>query len=90
MTKFLIALAMGFSLSTSLMAEETTSEAVKEKAHDVKRDLKKKAHRIEEAACAEGDAKCLAKKAKNRGSEAKEYMQDKATEMKDKVDSDGK
>jgi hypothetical protein len=34
----------------------------------------------------ESDAKCLAKKAKHRGTETKDYVNDKAKETKDKAD----
>lgn len=68
-------------------AEETLSEKAKATANDVKRSAKKGAHRVEEAMCAEGDAKCLKKKAENRVKEGSDYVKDKAEETKNAIDS---
>jgi hypothetical protein len=70
-------------------AEESVSEKASAKAHDAKRAMKKGGHRVAEAVCMEGDAECLARKAKNRAVEAKDYTKDKAIEVKDKADADG-
>lgn len=89
MLHFIFASAMALS-SVTVLANESMSEKANAKAHDAKRAIKKGAHRTAEAVCMEGDAKCLAKKAKNRVEEGKDYAKDKATETKDAVDSDGK
>ena len=80
--------ALGFLNFTH--AEESTAEKANAKANDMKRTVKKKGHRVEEMVCAEGDAKCLAKKAGHRGQEGTDYAKDKAKETTDKVDSDAK
>ncbi len=67
-------------------ADENLPEKATDKVHDTKREMKKKAHRGEEKSCAESDAECLAKKAKNRSTEAGDAVKDKATETKNKVD----
>jgi hypothetical protein len=76
--------------SVTVLANESMSEKASGKAGDAKRAIKKGAHRAGEAVCMEGDAKCLAKKAKNRVEETKDYGKDKAIEAKDAVDADGK
>jgi hypothetical protein len=76
--------------SNVALAEEVLGEKATDKGRDVKRDVKAKAHRIEEKACDKNDEKtyadCMAKKASNRASEATEATKDKATEVKNKVD----
>ena len=72
------------------LAAESMSEKANSKAKDAERSAKKMGHRAGEMVCMEGDMECLAKKAKHRGAEAKDYMKDKATETKDAVDADGK
>lgn len=89
MLKVIFATMLAFS-GFSLFAEESMSEKANSKAHDAKRAVKKGGHRVAEAVCAEGDVKCLEKKAKNRAEEGKDYVKDKAQETKDKVDADGK
>ncbi len=82
-----VAVLSGFLLCGSMaMAERTTGEAVDAKANDAGRALKKGGNRVKEAVCAEGDAKCLGKKAKHRGQEGIDYTKDKAKELKDQVD----
>ena len=67
-------------------AEQSTSEKVDTTANDAKRSIKKGGNRVKEAVCAEGDAKCLGKKAKHRVQEGADYSKDKAKEAKDHVD----
>lgn len=69
-------------------AAETLSEKAQAAGNDAARAMKKGVHRIEEAACAEGDIKCLEQKAKHRLEEAKDYTKDKAAEIKNEVDDD--
>lgn len=82
---FMLAIAGAY-----VIAEESVSEKTSAKAHDAKRAMKKGGHRMAEAVCMESDAECLAKKAKHRAVEAKDYTVDKAHEAKDKVDADSK
>lgn len=74
----------------ALHAEETIGEKAAATANDAQRAVKKGAHRAEEMVCMEGDAKCLAEKAKHRAQEAGDYTKDKAKEVKNTVDSDKK
>jgi hypothetical protein len=67
-------------------ADETPGEKATATSDSVGRKMNKAGHRLEEAVCQEGDAKCLAKKAKHRVQEGSNYMKDKAKETKDKAD----
>jgi hypothetical protein len=82
---FLTAFAFAGALA---FAEQSTTEKGSATAHDGARKMKKMGHRMQEAVCAEGDAACLAKKAKHRAEESKDYMKDKTKEGVDKMDSD--
>lgn len=73
-------------LGSTSFADQTTGEKVDAKMNDAKRSMKKGGNRVKEAVCAEGDAKCLGKKAKHRGEEGVDYTKDKAKELKDQVD----
>lgn len=79
--------AVGIS---SVYAAETVGEKADAAANDAARAVKKGVHRAEEAVCMENDAKCLAEKAKHRAQEAGDYTKDKAKEVKNSVDNDGK
>ena len=68
--------------------EETITEKAEAAANDAARSVKKGAHRVEEAVCAEGDMKCLSEKAKHRAEEGKDYTKDKYKEVKNSMDSD--
>lgn len=70
----------------SAFADETASEKVGSTAKDAKRSVKKHVNKAKEAMCAEGDAKCLAKKAKHRVEEGAETVKDKTNDTVDKVD----
>lgn len=87
-TCLVLALAMAAPVVAS--AAESRREGTNAEANDVKRKMKKGAHRVEEAVCMEGDAKCAAKKVGNRAEEAKDATKDKAKEVRDKIDADGK
>ncbi len=65
-------------------------EKAEAKVHDVKRGVKKTAHRVKEKLCAKSDAECLKQKAAHRVEETTEYMKDKAAELKNNVDSNKK
>jgi len=69
-------------LAGTSFATETMGEKAQAVAKDVKRGATEKIHRLEEAACMESDAKCLALKAKNRIKETAETTKDKAVEFK--------
>lgn len=84
--KRLLILVTALSLTGVAHGEETVGEKAKSTTQDVKRSMKKGAHRVKEAVCAEGDMKCLGEKAKHRAEEGKDFVKDKATETKDKVD----
>ena len=73
-----------------VMAQQSVPEKGKVVGNDVKRETKKGAHRVEEAVCTGTKAECESKKLKNRGTETKDTVVDKAEETKDKVDRDGK
>ena len=73
-------------VSAPLTAAETLSEKKDAITNDAARSAQKGVHRLEEAACTEGDAKCLAEKAKNRLEEAGDATKDKAMELMNKVD----
>jgi hypothetical protein len=59
-------------------AEETVSEKAKETATDVKKSVKKGAHRASEKGCelVNGKMQCLGDKIKNRGTEVKDEVKD--------------
>ncbi len=84
--KTVIILMALFGFTGISYAEETTSEKAAATTNDAKRSVKKGMNRVKEAVCAEGDVKCLSKKAKHRVEEGADYTKDKATETKDKVD----
>lgn len=71
-------------------ADETVGEKAKATTNDAGRSVKKTVHHVQEATCTSGDAKCLAQKAKHRTGEATDYTKDKASEIKNDVDKDGK
>lgn len=59
---------------------ETVTEKAKETATDVKKSVKKGAHRVQEKGCemVNGKMKCLGDKLKNRGEEVKDEVKDMA------------
>jgi|GEM_PF-6594386 len=67
-------------LTASLLGCYAFADSGKEDLNNVKRSAKKGLHHMEERVCAEGDAKCAAKKAKHRGEETKDYVKDKVDE----------
>jgi hypothetical protein len=86
LAKFFVFVAAFTLNSTSLYADQTPGEKASETANDVKRSTKKTGHRIQEAVCAKGDAKCDAERAKHRMQEGSDHMKDKVKEVKDKID----
>lgn len=85
---------MGLMVLVSLVAmsaqmafgEETVGEKINVTANNSKRAVKKGAHRLSEALCAEGDVKCAGKKVKNSAVEAKDATVDGAKNIKNKID----
>lgn len=92
--KYIIAtfVLLGFLQTTS--AEETLTEKAAVTTKTAKRGVKKAINRTSEAICGKltGDSKieCLAKEAKNQMTESKDVVVDKASEIKNSVDSDKK
>jgi len=72
---------------------ESPVEKARVKTNSAERSIDKMLHHANEAACGTltGDNKvqCLAKKMKNRSIETKDRVVDKASEIKNKADSDG-
>ena len=64
----------------SFSQAETVSEKAKETATDVKKSVKKGAHRVQEKGCemVNGKMQCLGDKLKNRGTEVKDEVKDLA------------
>jgi len=69
---------------------QSTTEKAKATGNDVKREVKKAGHRVEETLCTGNKVECAAEKAKNRTVEAKDSVVDHTKEAKDKLDSDKK
>ena len=92
--KLLLACVLVLGLVEMSMAEETVAEKAQVKIKTVGRAGKKAVHRTQEAMCGKltGDSKvkCLAKKAQNRAEEGVDAVKDKASEVKNAVDSDKK
>ncbi len=88
----LIVLACLFGFSTATHSAETMGEKAKAGAKAAKHAVKKGAHRAEEALCGKltGDSKveCLAKKGKHRMEEGADAVKNKASEVKEAIDTD--
>lgn len=69
-------------------ATETLTEKAQATGNDAARVVQKATNRAKEATCLEGDVKCLQEKARHRLQEASEYTKDKASEIKNELDSD--
>ncbi len=88
MKNLLLLITLGFfSLTATSFAAETIGEKVQVKSRDIERAATEKMNRLEEAVCMESDVECLAKKANNRAEEAEEAVEDKAIELKNKIDN---
>lgn len=88
--RILIMIFALIGFTAAVHAEETVAEKTKVMAHDAKRAMKKGAHRAEEMVCMKSDAKCMAEKAKHHASEAGDAVSDKASEIKNKMDTEKK
>ena len=53
---------------------------------DIKREANKAVDRIEEGTCTDTDVECTKKKLENRGKEGTDLIEDKSSEMKNKID----
>ena len=87
MKKLILVLSL-FLFTNSAYAAETVGEKVDAKVSDVKREAKQKVNSAEEKICDKTDKNCLNKKAKNRASEAKDYVKDKTKEGANVIDND--
>lgn len=83
---FIIAILANFSLAS--FAEETAVEKSKAKVDDLKRDVKRKAHRAEEKICTKSKMECAKLRAEHHAKETSEYMKDTSRKVKNKVDSE--
>jgi len=90
--KLAIASLLVFGFLSVGQAEESLGEKAEATSNSAKRGIKKGYNRTKEAACGTltGDNKvqCLAKKAKNRTEEGVDATKDKASEIKNSVDSE--
>lgn len=64
---------------------QTTGQKIKETGNDVRREVHKGVNRVDEELCTGTKAECEARKLKHRVQETKEVVEDKATEVKDRV-----
>lgn len=65
---------------------QTAGDKVKETGNDIRREGRKGANRVDESLCTGTKAECAARKAKHRAQETKDTVDDKATEVKDRVE----
>lgn len=86
-----VLIALGAGSVLPVQAEETIAEKAEVTGKSVKRGAKKGLNRTKEAICGKltGDSKveCMAKEAGNRIEETADKVKDKATEIKNDVDS---
>jgi len=73
------------SLTAGPAMAQTTGQKLKEASHDVRREARKGVNRVDEELCTGTKAECEARKVKHRAQEAKDIVEDKATEVKDRV-----
>ncbi|MBC7537436.1 MAG: hypothetical protein H7281_01340 [Bacteriovorax sp.] len=84
--KLIISMFLVLGCFSFVHADETVGEQVQVKSNNVNRAAKKGVNRMKEMVCAEGDAKCLAKKAKHRVQEGADAVGDKTKEVIHKAD----
>lgn len=81
-------LAVGFiavtAMPTLAHAEATATEKAQEASRDAAAKGKKGMNRVKEAVCAEGDAKCAAKKVGHRVDETGDKVTNKVKDAKEK------
>lgn len=83
-------LLLGLLIAVPVFAQQSTGEKVKDATNDGVRAVKKGTNRVKETLCTGTKAQCAGKKMQNRVNETKDDIHDKAVEVKDKVDADGK
>ncbi len=92
--KIIIVSLLAFGFINFAFAEDTPTEKAQESTNTVTRTIKKGVHRTGESLCGTltGDNKvqCLAKEAKHHLEEGKDFVKDKASETKTKLDPDKK
>jgi hypothetical protein len=67
-------------------ADETAGEKIETSANNVKRTVKRAAHKAEESLCKKDSADCLGKQIKNRATELKDATVDGVKDLKNKAD----
>ena len=68
--------------------QKTFKQTVVEKGHNVKRAVKKGAHKIQEMVCRKDDKKCNDLKEKHRAQEQAEFHRDKLSESQDSIQTE--
>lgn len=74
------------ALAGAPVLAQTAGEKAKDTLNDGSRKVKKSMHRAGEALCTGTKAECAKKKLQHRVKEGKDAVEDKAEEIKDKVD----
>ena len=82
--------AFAATASFSALGDQTTGEKVEKWSRDTKSDVKKGYHRAKEEACemVNGKLHCVDEKIKNRATESKDAIKDKAKDVGDNIDND--
>ena len=84
-SNLLMIVTLGLFFSTA-HATETLPEKSEAVSKDIKREANKAVDRIEEGTCTDTDVECTKKKLENRGKEGTDLIEDKSSEMKNKID----
>ncbi|WP_297324141.1 hypothetical protein [Nitrosomonas sp.] len=84
-SNLLLALVIGLFFSTA-HATETLPEKGEAVKNEIKRDANKAVDRVDEAICTDTDVECAKKKIDNRAAEGKDLINDKSSEIKNKID----
>ncbi len=82
---FFLMLVISLFFSTT-QATETLSEKGQAVSKDIKRDADRSINRVEEVTCTGTDAECAKRRIENRAEEGKDFIKDKSSEMKNKID----
>ncbi|MDP1785875.1 hypothetical protein [Nitrosomonas sp.] len=84
-SNILLVITISLFFSTAY-ATETLPEKGEAVSKDIKREANKAVDRIEEGTCTDTDVECTKKKLENRGKEGTDLIEDKSSEMKNKID----
>lgn len=84
LSNLLTILTLGLFFST-VHATETLHEKGEATKNDIKRDANKAVDRVDEATCTGTDAECVKRKIENRAEEGKDLIEDKSSEIKNKI-----